>query len=39
MKHTPAAPRLDPVYLYHDGKAYRVGLLNACRARLDPPGS
>ena len=23
-------------YLYFDGKPYRVGLLNECRARLDP---
>ena len=40
MKH-PRSPKTEPVklgkvYLYPDGKAYRVGLLNACRARLDP---
>ena len=40
MKH-PRSPKAEPVklgkvYLYPDGKAYRVGLLNACRARLDP---
>ena len=37
MKHTAMAEpvKLGAVYLY-DGKAYRVGLLNACRARLDP---
>ncbi len=40
MKH-PHSPKAEPVklgkvYLYPDGKAYRVGLLNACRARLDP---
>ena len=31
----PEPVKLGAVYLY-DGKAYRVGLLNACRARLDP---
>ncbi|HMP76573.1 MAG TPA: hypothetical protein PKE12_09775 [Kiritimatiellia bacterium] len=40
MKH-PRTPKAEPVklgkvYLYFDGKAYRVGLLNECRARLDP---
>lgn len=37
MKHTtqPEPVKLGAVYIY-DGKAYRVGLLNACRARLDP---
>ena len=24
------------VYLAHDGRAYRVGIKNDCRARLDP---
>ena len=31
----PEPVKLGAVYIY-DGKAYRVGLLNACRARLDP---
>ena len=37
MKHTtqPEPVKLGQAYLY-DGKAYRVGLINACRARLDP---
>jgi hypothetical protein len=37
MKHTtqPEPVKLGQAYLY-DGKAYRVGLLNECRARLDP---
>ena len=37
MKHTtqPEPVKLGQAYLY-DGKAYRVGLLNDCRARLDP---
>jgi hypothetical protein len=28
--------QLGRVYLYFDGKPYRVGMLNDCRARLDP---
>lgn len=32
----PEALQQGKVYLYHDGKPYRVGLLNECRARLDP---
>ena len=37
MKHPtqPEPVKLGAVYLY-EGRAYRVGLLNACRARLDP---
>lgn len=40
MKH-PRSPKAEPiqagkVYLFFDGKPYRVGLLNDCRARLDP---
>ena len=37
MKHRtqPEPVKLGAVYLY-EGRAYRVGLLNACRARLDP---
>ena len=40
MKH-PRSPKPEKVqygkvYLYWDGKPYRVGLLNECRARLDP---
>ena len=40
MKH-PRSPKPEKVqagkvYLYLDGKPYRVGLLNTCRARLDP---
>jgi hypothetical protein len=37
MKHTaqPEPVQHGRVYLY-EGHAYRVGLLNECRARLDP---
>ena len=37
MKHTaqPEPVQQGRVYLY-EGHAYRVGLLNDCRARLDP---
>jgi len=28
--------QVGKVYIYFDGKPYRVGLLNDCRARLDP---
>ena len=28
--------RLNEAYVFNDGKLYRVGLLNASRARLDP---
>ena len=28
--------KLGAEYIYSDGKLYRVGLLNASRARLDP---
>ena len=37
MKHTaqPEPVQQGRVYLY-EGHAYRVGLINACRARLDP---
>ncbi len=35
---TPARETLQQgkVYIYFDGKPDRVGLLNECRARLDP---
>ena len=33
--HQAEPVKLGAVYNY-DGKAYRVGLLNECRARLDP---
>lgn len=37
MKNPEPEPvKLGKVYLYLDGKPYRVGLLNECRARLDP---
>ena len=32
----PEALQQGKVYMYFDGKPYRVGLLNECRARLDP---
>ncbi len=38
MKRLPKRQPLKEgeAYIYSDGKLYRVGLLNACRARLDP---
>ena len=38
MKRLPKPEPLKEgaAYIYSDGKLYRVGLLNACRARLDP---
>jgi hypothetical protein len=38
MKRLPKPQPLKEgeAYLYSDGKLYRVGLLNQCRARLDP---
>ena len=37
MKRLPIeTPVQGRVYLYWDGKAYRAGLVNACRVRLDP---
>ena len=38
MKRLPKRQPLKEgeAYIYNDGKLYRVGLLNACRARLDP---
>ena len=35
---TPAREALieGKAYVYFDGRPYRVGLLNECRARLDP---
>ena len=35
-KPTVERLQLGKAYHYCDGKAYRVGLLNECRARLDP---
>ena len=35
-KPTVERVQLGKAYHYCDGKAYRVGLLNECRARLDP---
>ena len=38
MKRLPKPQPLKTgeAYIFSDGKLYRVGLLNACRARLDP---
>ena len=38
MKRLPQPQPLKAgeAYIFSDGKLYRVGLLNACRARLDP---
>ena len=37
MKKPTTEPlQLGKAYHYCDGKPYRVGLLNECRARLDP---
>ena len=38
MKRLPKPQLLKAgeAYLYSNGKLYRVGLLNQCRARLDP---
>ena len=32
----PVPMKEGEAYLFSNGKLYRVGLLNACRARLDP---
>ena len=32
----PEALKKGRVYMFFDGKPYRVGILNDCRARLDP---